>query len=156
VRSVDPLQPAVDIRTMEDVMSRSITQRRLLTSLMAGFAALAVVLSIIGIYGVLSYLVSNRSREIGIPMCLGAQYGEILSLVTRQLIPSATAGLLGGLITSLATTHVLSRWLFSVRPNDPMTLTVAAMITVAVAILGGIVPAVRALRVDPISAVRME
>jgi putative ABC transport system permease protein len=156
VRSVDPLQPLVDIQTMEDVLSRSIAQRRLLMSLMAGFAALATILSIAGIYGVFSYLVANRTREIGIRICLGAQYGEILALVARQLFIPVAAGLVGGFAVSLATTRVLSRWLFSITANDPMTLIGAAILTVAIGLFGGIVPAIRALRVDPISAVRTE
>jgi putative ABC transport system permease protein len=156
VGSVDHRQPLVDLRTMEEVLSRSVMQRRLLTALMTGFAALAVVLSIVGVYGVLSYLVSNRSREIGIRMCLGARQSEVLVLLARQLSSPVAAGLLGGLMISLLAAGVLSRWLFAIRPNDPVTLTVAAMATAAAALLGGIVPALRALHVDPMSAVRME
>ena len=153
---VDHLQPLVDIRTMEEVLSRSVMQRRLLTALMTGFAGLAVVLSIVGIYGVLSYLVANRTREIGIRMCLGARPSEVLILLTKQLSCPVVAGLLVGLTVSLVTAGVLSRWLFAIRPNDPMTLIIAAIVTAAAALLGGVVPALRALHVDLMSAVRME
>ena len=156
VGSVDPLQPVVDIRTMEEVLSRSVTQRRLLASVMAGFAALAVLLSIVGIYGVLSYLVSNRTREIGIRICLGAQRSEIVALLVRQLSISVAAGLLGGFVVSLLAARLLSRWLFAIHPNDPMVLMAAALLTAAAALLGSVVPAWRALRVDPLAAVRVE
>jgi len=156
VGSVDHLQPLVDIRTMEEVLSRSVTQRRLLTALMTGFAALAVALSMVGIYGVLSYVVNNRRKEIGIRVCLGARQREVLILLTRQVSSSIVAGLLGGLTVSLLVAGVLSRWLFAVRPNDPMTLLIAAIVTATVALLGGIVPAVRALHFDPMEVVRME
>ena len=88
---------------------------------MAGFAALAVLLSIVGIYGVLSYLVSNRTREIGIRICLGAQRERVAALLVRQLSISVAAGLLGGFLVSLLVARLLSRWLFAIRPNDPMT-----------------------------------
>ncbi len=114
VGAADHHQPLVDIRTMEEVLSRSVMQRRLLTALMTGFAALAVVLSIVGIYGVLSYLVSNRTREIGIRMCLGAPRREVLILLARQLSSSVVAGLFGGLTVSLVAAGVLSRWLFAI------------------------------------------
>ena len=156
VKSVDYLQPLVDIRTMEEVLGRSVTQRRLLTSLIACFAALAVFLSIVGIYGVLSYLVSNRTQEIGIRMCLGAQRSEILILLARQLSSSLAMGLVGGLAFSLVAAQVLSRWLFAVRPNDSLTLMSAVVATSVAAVLGGIVPAMKALHVDPLAAVRSE
>ena len=156
VRAVDHLQPVLDMRTMEDVLTRSITQRRILASWMGGFAALAVVLSIMGIYGVLSFLVNRRSREIGIRMCLGAQRRQILSLLARQLFLRVAVGLLAGLTVSLMLTRVLSRWLFAIHANDPLTLIAAAVITAAVAMLGGLAPAVRAVSVDPSTAVRME
>jgi putative ABC transport system permease protein len=156
VRSADPLQPVLDIRTMEDVLSRSVTQRRLLASLLAGFAALAVLLSVVGVYGVLSYLVSHRSKEIGIRICLGAQHGEILILLAKQLSLPVGGGLLAGFAVSLIVTRVLSQWLFAVQPNDPATVVTAAVMTAAVALLGGLAPASRAMRVDPLTAIRME
>jgi predicted permease len=156
VRSADPSQPVLDIRTMEEVLSRSVTQRRLLASLLAGFAALAVLLSVVGVYGVLSYLVSRRSKEIGIRICLGAQHAEILIFLARQLSLPVAGGLLAGFAVSLVVMRVLSQWLFAVRPNDPATVVVAAVITAAVALLGGLLPASRAMRVDPVTAIRME
>lgn len=156
VRSVDARQPVVDIQTMEEVLGRSIVQRRLLMSLMVGFAALAVLLSTAGIYGVLSYIVADRTREIGIRMCLGARSSGIVALVARQLLGPVASGLLAGLAVSLLAARVLSHWLFSVRPHDVITLISAAALTAAIAILGGAIPIIRAVRVDPISAVRME
>jgi|SRR5579872_3461227 len=156
VRSADSLQPVVDIRTMEDVLSRSVIQRRLIASLLGGFAALAVVLSIVGVYGVLSYLVSNRSKEIGIRICLGARHGEILMLLARQLSLPVAGGLLAGFAVSLIVTRVLSQWLFAIQPNDPATVVTAAVMTAAAALLGCLAPARRAIRVDPLTAIRME
>ena len=156
VRSLDHGQPIMDIRTMEEVLGRSVVQRRLLASLMTLLAALAIALSVVGIYGVLSYLVSNRTQEIGIRMCLGARCGEILILLGRQMSISVIAGLLVGLAISLVATAALSRWLFAIRSDDPKTLIAAMTITAAAALLGCVVPAVRALRVDPLTAIRME
>jgi ABC-type antimicrobial peptide transport system permease subunit len=156
VRSVDRRQPVVDIQTMEEVLGRSIAQRRLLMSLMAGFAALAVLLSTAGIYGVLSYIVADRTREIGIRMCLGARSSGIVALVAKQLLGPMASGLLAGLAVSLLAARVLSHWLFSVRSHDVLTLITAAALTAAIAILGGAIPVIRAVRVDPMSAVRME
>jgi predicted permease len=156
VRSADPLQPMLDIRTMEEVLSRSVTQRRLLASLLVGFAGLAVLLSVVGVYGVLSYLVSHRSKEIGIRICLGAQHGEILIMLARQMSLPVGGGLLAGFAVSLIVTRVLSQWLFAVQPNDPATVVTAAIMTSAVALLGGLAPASRAMRVDPLTAIRME
>jgi ABC-type antimicrobial peptide transport system permease subunit len=156
IRSLDQGQPIMDIRTMEDVLGRSVVQRRLLASLMAVLAALAVALSVVGIYGVLSYLVSSRTREIGIRMCLGARRREILILLAMQLSVSVVAGLLAGLAVSLVATEALSRWLYAIRPDDPVTLIGAATVTAAAALLGSVVPAVRAMRVDPLTAVGME
>ena len=156
IRSLDHQQPILDVRTMEEVLGRSVVQRRLLTLLITVLAALAVALSMVGIYGVLSYLVGNRTREIGIRMCLGARRRGILILLGRQLSASVAAGLLAGLSVSLVATEALSRWLFAIRPDDPLTLIAAATVTAAAALLGSVVPAARALRVDPLTAVRME
>jgi ABC-type antimicrobial peptide transport system permease subunit len=156
IRSLDHEQPVMDIRTMEEVLGRSILQRRLLASLMTVLAALAIALSVVGIYGVLSYLVRNRTQEIGIRMCLGARRSGILILLGRQLSVSVIGGLLAGLAVSLVATEALSRWLFAIRPDDPKTLIAATALTAAAALLGSVVPAVRALRVDPLTAVRME
>jgi predicted permease len=156
VRSTDRLQPIQDTRTMDQVLGRSVTQRRLLTSLMTVLASLALVLSLVGIYGVLSYQVSSHRREIGVRMCLGAPRSSILIFLGRQLSTSVAAGLLAGFVVSFTVGGALSHWLFAVSPHDPFTLIAAALVTTAAAMLGGAVPAIRALRVDPLTAVRTE
>jgi hypothetical protein len=156
VRSIEPMQPVMDVRTMQEVLGRSVHHRRLLTAMMAAFAGLAVVLAIAGIYGVLSYIVSSQTREIGIRMCLGAKNGEVLGLVGRQLLFAVAVGIPAGVVLTLLASSVLSQWLFAVEANDPWTVLAAAVLTATAAVLGAMAPALRALRVDPMTAVRME
>jgi predicted permease len=156
VREADPSLPVIGLRSMDDVISGSLRQPRMLMYLFGGFAGLALLLAAIGTYGVLSYLVTQRRREIGIRMALGAGRETVLRSVMAHGLTLALIGLSAGLAAALVLTRLMEALLFEVSPNDPGTLAgVAALITV-VAVAASLVPAVRATRVDPIVALREE
>jgi len=120
------------------------------------FASAALLLVATGILGVLAYAVTRRTREIGVRMALGAQRGDVLSLVVRHALTMTMAGVALGLIASLALTRVLGRFLYEVQPSDPVSLAAAAVLLLAVALLAIYVPARRATRVEPLTALRAE
>jgi putative ABC transport system permease protein len=156
VWEVDKEQPVSDVRTMEEVLSRSIARQRFSTMLLGIFAALALVLAAVGIYGVMSYTVAQRTREIGIRMALGAQAGGVLRLVVGEGLKLVLAGVLIGLAGSLLLTRLMSSLLFGVSATDPMTLAVISLILVGVALLASYIPARRAAKVDPMVALRYQ
>ena len=156
VLAVDPDQPVYDVKTMEERVSASLEQRRFAATLLALFAALALVLASIGLHGVIAYLVAQRTPEIGIRMALGAQRADILRLVLRQGLVLTLAGLAVGLAASLAATRFLETLLFGVTATDPLTLAAVAALLCVVALAACYFPARRALRVDPIVALRYE
>jgi len=154
--SVDPDVPAFHVRTMEEWVSRSMAAQRFYALLIAVFAALALTLAAVGVYGVLSQAVGERTREIGLRMALGAAPGQVTSLVVRQGVAPAAAGLGLGLLGALAASRLLARMLFTVRPADlPTYVGVAALIT-AVALAAAWLPARRVARVDPLVALRSD
>jgi putative ABC transport system permease protein len=156
IRSVDPDQPLGGIRTMENIVSESVAPRRL-TMLISGlFAALALLLAMVGLYGVISYSVAQRSPELGIRMALGAAKGVILSLIVAQGLRLALAGIIVGMAAAFALTRVLTSLLFGITPNDPLTFGVVAILLVGVALLACYIPARRAAKVDPKVALRYE
>jgi len=156
VREADPSLPMIGLRSMDEVISGSVRQPRMLMHLFGGFAGLALLLAAIGTYGVLSYLVTQRWREIGIRMALGAGRKTVLRSVVAHGLTLTLIGLAAGLAAALALTRLMKTLLFEVSPTDPATLAgVAALITV-VAAAASLVPALRATRVDPIVALRME
>jgi len=156
VREADPALPVIGLRPMDDVISGSLRQPRMLMQLFAGFAALTLLLAAVGTYGMLSYLVTQRRREIGIRMALGAGRETVLGSVMVHGLTLALIGLVAGLLAALVLTRLMKALLFEVSPNDPGTLAgVAALITL-VAAAASLVPAVRATRVDPIVALRDE
>ncbi len=144
------------IRTMQDVVDRGISPQRFSMLLMITFAAAAVALAAIGIYGVLSYTVSQRTREIGIRMALGADVRKLRGMVMRQCLALTTTGLLLGVILSMGLTSWLASMLFEVEPGDPFVLAVVAAGLVTIATLAGYLPARRATAVDPMTALRRE
>jgi predicted permease len=153
VREADPSLPVIGLQSMGDVISGSLRQPRMLMHLFGGFAGLALLLAAIGTYGVLSYLVTQRRREIGIQMALGAERAIVLRGVMEQGLKLTCLGLAAGLPAALVLTRLMETLLFEVRPNDPATLAgVAALITTA----ASLVPAFRATRVDPILVLRSE
>jgi predicted permease len=156
VREADPSLPVIGLRAMDDVIRGSLRQPRMLMHLFGGFAGLTLLLAAVGVYGVLSYVVTERRSEIGIRMALGARRETVLYGVMAHGLTLALIGLAAGVAAALMLTRLMKALLFEVSPNDPATLAgVAALITV-VAAAASLVPAVRATRVDPIVALRDE
>jgi putative ABC transport system permease protein len=156
VREADPSLPVIRLRAMEEVIDSSLRRPRMLMHLLAGFAALALLLAAIGTYGLLSYLVAERSREIGIRMALGARRETVLRGVLGQGLAITGTGLAVGLAGALALTRLMKTMLFEVRPGDPATLAGVASVITLVAAVACLVPAYRATRVDPLAALREE
>jgi putative ABC transport system permease protein len=156
IHSVDPEQPLGGIRTMENIRSESVAPRRL-TMLISGlFAALALLLAMVGLYGVLAYSVAQRSHEFGIRMALGAATGDILHLIIALGFRVTLAGIIVGMAGAFALRRVLGSLLFGITSTDPITFGAVALLLVAVALLACYIPARRATKVDPMVALRYE
>jgi putative ABC transport system permease protein len=156
IRAVDPEQPVANIRTMEDILDEEVSHRRVQTTLLGAFAALALVLASVGIYGVLSYAVAQRTQEIGLRMALGAQRRQVLRMVLRQGLRLAVVGAAIGIAAGLGLTRLMSSLLFGVGATDPVTFVAVPLALIAVAAVASGIPALRATRVDPMSALRYE
>ncbi len=156
VREIDPNQPVVKIRTMEENMATSVTEPRFRTWLIGIFAALALVLAAVGIYGVMSYSVNQRTNEMGIRVTLGAQPNDVFRIVVGEGLRLALIGVGVGLIGALAATRVLRTFLYGVSAIDPVTFAVTAALLTLVAVAACYFPARRATRVDPMVALRYE
>jgi putative ABC transport system permease protein len=156
VRETDSSLPIIRLRTMDDVIRDSVRRPRMLMQLFTGFAGLALLLAAIGTYGVLSYMVTQRRREIGIRMALGAERATVLRSVLGHGLALTCVGLVAGLAGALALTRLMETLLFEVRPNDPVTLVGVAALITAVAATASLVPAFRATRVDPIVVLKDE
>jgi ABC-type antimicrobial peptide transport system permease subunit len=156
VNEADPSLPIIRLRNMEDVFRDSVRRPRMLMQLFAGFAGLALLLAAIGTYGVLSSMVTQHRREIGIRMALGAERAMVLRTVMRHGLTLTCVGLVAGLAAALVLTRLMGTLLFEVRPNDPATLAGVAALITAVAAAASLVPAFRATRVDPIVALKDE
>ena len=156
VREIDPNQPVVKIRTMEENMATSVTEPRFRTWLIGIFAALALVLAAVGIYGVMSYSVNQRTNEMGIRVTLGAQPNDVFRIVVGEGLRLALIGVCVGLIGALAATRVLRTFLYGVSAIDPVTFAVTAALLTLVAVAACYFPARRATRVDPMVALRYE
>ena len=149
-------QPIYAVRTMEQIMSGSLAERRFAMLVLMVFAATAMLLAAVGIYGVMSYAVTRRTHELGIRVALGASRREIVGLVLRQGMRLAAIGLAGGLVAALALTRLMAGLLYGVRPADPATLAAVALLLAGIALLACYVPARRATAVDPVVALRCE
>ncbi len=153
---LDPALPITDIAPMISVIGESVSARRFNLVVLSVFAALALILSFVGVYGVLAHLVAQRSREIGVRMALGAQRGDILRLMLRQAYPLIAWGLACGGTGALLVTRVLRTLLYGVSPTDPVTFAVVLAGLAVLGCLASLVPARRAMRVDPVVVLRAE
>jgi putative ABC transport system permease protein len=156
VASIDATVPVSEIRTVDQLLASSVATSRFTTVLLAAFATVALTLAAIGIYGVLSYAVSRRAREIGVRMALGARRGDVLRMVLGRALVLAGLGTVAGVGAALATTRVLETLLFGVSTTDTVTFAVVPILLVAVAFLAAYAPASRATRMDPTTALRLE
>jgi len=156
VKALDPNLPVSNVRTMEEVVAQSLAARRFVLLLFSFFAGLALLLATVGIYGVLTASVSQRTRELGIRMALGATTGDVGRLILGQGLKLVVSGILLGLVSALALKRIIGKLLFGVSPTDPLTLTVIAVLLIAVALFACWVPARRATKVDPLTALRNE
>jgi len=156
LQEVDPDQPVQSIETMEAVVARTTAESRFQARLIGAFSIIAVLLSAIGIYGVLACSIAERTHEIGIRMAIGATKGGIVRMVLRRTLLLAGAGVAIGTAGAVAVTRVLENFLFEVSPTDPATYTVVAIVLVTVALVAGLLPARRASKTDPLVALRYE
>jgi putative ABC transport system permease protein len=159
IHSLDPEVAISDVRTMEDVLWRSIAQPRFNTLLLTALALVALALSIVGIYGVMAYAVSQRTREIGIRMALGANEGDVLKLIVKRGMKLTLISVGIGLALSFALTRLLSGWLgwlYQVKPTDPVTFIGGSLLLALVALMACYIPARRATKLDPMETLRHE
>jgi len=156
LRKVDASLPTAEFRTLEDVVDRAVSPRRFVVLLLGGFALLALFLASLGIYGVVSYSVNQRTQEIGIRMALGASAGHVQFRVLRQTVGLALMGTLVGVAGSIGVARLLESLLFGVKPGDAATFLGMTLVLTSVAALAGYLPARRASRIDPMSALRSD
>jgi putative ABC transport system permease protein len=156
IRQTDPSLPGTQVMTLDNLLSQSVSPQRFSAVLIGILAGLALVLSAVGIYGVMSYTVGQRTQEIGVRMALGAQPGDILSLIVGRGVALAMTGITVGLLGALALTRFLSSLLFGVRAKDPIIFGSVALLLMLVALAACYIPARRAMKVDPMVALRYE
>jgi len=156
VRAVDPDLPVFSIRTMREILSSGIAFRKFAITLVGGFAVLALLLAVIGLYGVMAYLVGQRTKEIGIRVALGARRLEVVRMIVVRALALAAGGVLLGGLASLFASQLLSDMLFRIEPWDPWSLVGIAVLLIACATIAAAAPALRAARIDPIVALRAE
>ena len=154
IQSIDPGLPVFHVSSMNDILDRSLASRRFSADLVGGFAGLAVLLASIGIYGLLAYMVGQRSREIGLRMALGARRDDILKLFLRKGVALAGVGIVAGVVVSASTASMMASLLYGVRPHDPAVFLIVPLLLLAVAVLASYIPARRATKVDPMIALR--
>jgi ABC-type antimicrobial peptide transport system permease subunit len=154
IQSIDPGLPVFNVFSMNDILDRSLASRRFSADLVGGFAGLAVLLASIGIYGLLAYIVGQRSREIGIRMALGSGRGGVLRLFLQKGMVLAGLGVVAGMVLSASTASLMGSLLYGVRPHDPAVFLTVPLLLLAVAALASYLPARRATKVNPIVALR--
>jgi predicted permease len=154
--SIDPTQAIANVKTLNEILDKEVGQQRIQSSLLAAFAVLSLLLASVGLYGVLAYAVSQRTREIGLRMALGADARTILRSVAASGMASVGAGIALGLAAAYPTTRLLSSLLFEVSATDLTTYLSAPLVLAAVALVAAFAPARRATRVDPMTALRYE
>jgi predicted permease len=154
VQSVDPSLPVYDVVSMNELLDWTLASRRFSAQLVGGFAGMALLLASIGIYGVLAYMVGQRSREIGLRMALGAERTDILKLIVTKGVVLSTIGILAGVVFSASAASMMASVLYGVRPHDPAVFLAVPLLLFAVAVLASYLPARRATKVDPMFALR--
>jgi putative ABC transport system permease protein len=154
IRSVDKAVPIYNLKTLNDVVSVSAAPRRVPMLLLSAFAGVAMLLAMLGIYGVTSYYVTQRTHEIGVRMALGAQIGDVLKLVLSRAMVLAVIGIVIGIAGAVALTRYLTSLLFGVKPIDVVTFVGVAVVLALVVLVACLVPARRAIRIDPLEALR--
>jgi putative ABC transport system permease protein len=153
-REIDPMLPLYNVRTLRDIIDQSVAQPRLNTYLLSIFAGMALLLATLGIYGVVSFSVAQRTREIGVRIALGAQPSDVVGLVLREGAVLAVIGVLIGLAMTAGATSLIQNWLFGIGRGDPMTMAATSASIVVIALLASFIPARRAARVDVVMAMR--
>jgi len=156
VRAMDPNVPVANIRPMTEVVGAALATSRLTGFLMGVFAAIALVLAAVGIYGVLSYLVARRTQEIGIRLAIGADRMQVMAMILKQGMTLAGAGITVGVAAAFLLSRLMQSLLYQVRPGDPGTFVIVPVVLIAVALLASLLPAFRATRVSPLIALRSE
>jgi putative ABC transport system permease protein len=156
VRQVDPEQAVARIETLDELLAGSAAKTRFVLALLSLFAGLALLLAAVGLYGVMSWSVGERTHEIGIRMALGARRGEVLGMVVRQGAGLILVGVGSGLLLAWALARLIARLLFTVSPTDPVTFAAVPLVLAAVAFAATWLPAQRATRVDPLVALKAE
>jgi ABC-type antimicrobial peptide transport system permease subunit len=156
LRQVDATLPIIGITTMEEELGRALVQERLLAALAGFFGVVAALLACGGLYGMMSYTVACRTKELGVRLALGARRADILRLILRDVLLLVGIGLVCGLAAALASTRLIATLLFGVSPTDPLTIAVAILMLIAVSLLAGFIPALRAAKTDALHAIRYE
>lgn len=156
LRKLNPAQPATSFRPVQTLVDHAVSPRRFFVLLVALFAVLGLVLAALGIYGVISYSVTRQTQEIGIRMALGAMPGQVQRAVLARTLRLALVGIAIGGVASIAASRVIATLLFKTEPNDPTTFVAVLVVLVGVAAMAGYLPALRATRVDPTTALRCE
>jgi putative ABC transport system permease protein len=156
IGEVDPNQPVTNVMSMEEVLSRSLGEWRAYMRLLGIFGTMAVLLAAVGIYGVMSYSVNERSHEFGIRRALGAQEGDILRLVGKLMLKLTCIGIVVGVALGMAVMRLISTFLYGVKPTDPSTYLAVGVFLAGIAVIACYLPARRAIQVDPLVALRYE
>jgi hypothetical protein len=156
IRGVDPTLPVSDVSTLEDLVDRDTASRAVQLRVIGAFAAIAFLLAAIGIHGLLSFAVSQRAREIGVRMALGAQAGDVMAMVVRRSVRLALGGVVPGVVLAYVAGRSMEALLAGVKPFDAPTFAAAVALALVMTVAGSLLPARRALRVDPIVAIRAE
>lgn len=154
--SLDPGIPVLSVRTLEQQIDNNILQERMITTLSSFFGLLALLLACVGLYGVMSYSVTRRTREIGIRLALGSRRSSVLRLILRDASLLVIAGTAIGIPAALAVTRLARSFLYGIGPQDPATIIVSTLVLIVAASIAGLIPAIRATRVDPMVSLRSE
>jgi putative ABC transport system permease protein len=156
IATIDPEEPIYNVSTLDQTLSDSVSPRRFNMLMLGIFAGIALALATVGIYGVMAFSVTHRTREIGIRMALGAERRDVLGLMARQSLGLTLAGVAFGLAGAWALTRFIASFLYGVQPTDLATFVVVPVVLVGVSLLACYIPARRATRVDPMEALRHE